>query len=402
MKTILISVTALCIYFISNTASAQSSSDKTDQLSGNMDLIIDVSEMKDTAGRFMLMVGGEIIYPSVKNNKLVVSKLLEEPRRAFLAFYTNQALKANPGKALNEIPAGYFDFLYFLSTPGNLTIHVKGNVANSEFGNVSEGQRKYKDLLMLKDNVEKKFSIENQALISQLNSSKDKAEKDSLIAVYRKSYKDHYLQYYRDSILGFVRDNPDSPASLIELEEYAHINDKDLKLFTSLYNNLTDRMKILPTAKRIYNTVEAENFAVNSLLGKSAPAFTQNDKDGKAVSLSDFKGHVTLLEFWASWCGPCREANPALVKIYQKFKGKGFKILGVSLDNNEKNWLKAIKDDKLDWDQVSDLKFWKNSAAELYHVVGIPTNFLIDENGKVLAKDLNDKQLEEQLSKLLQ
>lgn len=402
MKNILILIASFCTYFIPNIALAQSLKDKEDQLEGNMKLMVDVSEMKDTVGKFMLMVGGEIIYPRIENNKLVVNKILKEPRRAFLAFYPNQTLKANPDKPLNEIAAGFLDHFYFLSTPGNINIEVKGNLANSDFPILSEAQGKYRSLLKLKDDVDKKFTSENQTLIAGINNAKDKTTKDSLISIYYKYYQDQFSKYYQDTILGFVRNNPDSPASLIELEEYSHATNKNLKLFTLLYNNLTDRMKALPTAKRIYNVVDAENFAVNSLLGKIAPTFTQTDTAGNAVSLSDFKGHVTLLEFWASWCGPCREANPALVKTYEKFTGKGFKILGVSLDDNRKSWLKAIKDDKLRWTHISDLKFWKNSVAVLYHIDGIPSNILIDEAGKVIGRNLNDKQLNEQLTQLLQ
>lgn len=129
--------------------------------------------------------------------------------------------------------------------------------------------------------------------------------------------------------------------------------------------------------------------------------FVQNDPLGKSVSLSDFDGNVTLLEFWASWCGPCRAANSRIVKIYQKYKDRGLRILGVSLDSEKDRWIKAIMEDSLVWTQASDLKEFDNAAASLFHVKSTPSNFLIDKSGKVIATGLNERELDEHLKKLL-
>lgn len=136
-------------------------------------------------------------------------------------------------------------------------------------------------------------------------------------------------------------------------------------------------------------------------LPKPAPDFTLPDTSGTAVSLSSFRGKYVLLDFWASWCGPCRRENPNVVQAYNQFKDKNFTILGVSLDKNKEAWLKAIKDDKLTWNHVSDLQEWNSAAAALYHVNGIPYNFLIDPQGNIIAENIRGEELQQKLREVI-
>jgi peroxiredoxin len=138
-----------------------------------------------------------------------------------------------------------------------------------------------------------------------------------------------------------------------------------------------------------------------SWVGKEAPVLSLPDVNGKLVSLTSYKGKYLLVDFWASWCGPCREENPNVVKVHDEFKNKNFAILGVSLDKNKEAWQQAIQTDKLDWTHVSDLRQWNSKAVETFRFDGIPYNVLIDPQGKIIAESLRGENLENKLKEVL-
>ncbi|MBK7869827.1 MAG: TlpA family protein disulfide reductase [Saprospiraceae bacterium] len=141
-----------------------------------------------------------------------------------------------------------------------------------------------------------------------------------------------------------------------------------------------------------------KSFAV----GGVAPDFAQKTPEGEDLKLSDLRGKVVLVDFWASWCGPCRRENPNVVRVYNQYKEKGFEILGVSLDQDKNRWLQAIEKDGLTWRHVSDLKGWQNEVAQLYSVSAIPHTILLDAEGKIIARNLRGPALENKLAELFE
>jgi peroxiredoxin len=180
----------------------------------------------------------------------------------------------------------------------------------------------------------------------------------------------------------------------LDNEQVKGILDKGVARFPS-HNGL---VAIQKTVKQ-----QIDEEAAKNLLGKQAPDFTLPDVNGKDVRLSSLRGKYVLVDFWASWCAPCREENPNVVRAFQEFKDKNFTVLGVSLDRpgQKDKWLKAIEDDGLAWTHVSDLKFWESSVVPLYHLEGIPYNVLLDPEGKVIAEGLRGRALVNKLNEVL-
>lgn len=154
-------------------------------------------------------------------------------------------------------------------------------------------------------------------------------------------------------------------------------------------------------SQMIENFRMAVNRASSFMTGAVAPDFAQNDPDGKPIKLSELRGKVVLVDFWASWCGPCRRENPNVVKMYNKYKDQGFEILGVSLDKRKDAWLKAIEKDKLTWPHVSDLRGWQNQVAQLYSVTSVPATVLLDREGRIVARNLRGPALEAKVGEVL-
>ena len=229
---------------------------------------------------------------------------------------------------------------------------------------------------------------------NQLQSAPSQSAKDSMMIALNTTYN-----IYQESIDRFISHKKTSPvAALILAYSYDTDPNKDVVLLEKRFNALGGAALESQFAKNITQVIQNDKIGA---IGSKALEFSQADTSGKSVSLSQFKGKYVLLDFWASWCRPCRAENPNVVAAYNEFKGKNFTILSVSLDEGKDSWLHAIKADNLTWTHISDLKYWSNTVAMQYHVQSIPQNFLIDPNGVIIAKNLRGEQLVEKLKEVL-
>lgn len=210
-----------------------------------------------------------------------------------------------------------------------------------------------------------------------------------------KKWKD--LQTLADDLTDkFIRKNKDKVAAALVISDriVSYGTPEQVKTY---YAVLSPEVQKSVYGKQLKEAIDLND---KTAVGVTAPEFSQTDVNGKVVKLSDYKGKYVLVDFWASWCGPCRKENPNVVQAYKTYHGKGFEVLGISLDDKKNLWEKAIEKDGLTWTHVSDLKGWKNDVAVLYGVKLVPTNYLIGPDGKIVAKNLREEALQTKLKEI--
>jgi len=359
------------------------------QAPGNFSIAGNAGSGKYTVAKVYLQyqVAGEMKVDSVeaKNGSYQFSGNVSEPVMARLrAKYLPDA----EGKAIK--PTQNRDIITLFLSASSITVQSVDSFSNATIA----GSPAHNDYQLLVQQL-KPFNLQMDNLFKQYEAAGDDAEKKKAVEAKADSIDRLQKNVYAD----FVKKQPSSPIAVYCVNVFAgwEINPDQV---APIYDLLPAASKETYSGKNLGDRIA---IARKTAIGNIAPEFSQNDTLGKPVALSSFRGKYVLVDFWASWCGPCRRENPQVVKAFQQFQGKGFTILGVSLDQPgaKDRWMDAIHKDGLTWTHVSDLKYWENEVAKQYGIRAIPQNLLLDPAGKIVAKNLNGETLTQKLEELL-
>jgi len=349
-----------------------------------------IDSLKDGDKLYMIyQVGDRQVTDSavVKQSRFSFRGLLTDP--VYAAIYLNRnpyVKRMQPGETL--------DFMRLYIEPSAIQLKANDSLKHATVSgsNTDLQNRQLQD--KLKANNE-----QWTAMVKEFEAMPKEKQKDTVVFRSFTQREQQLLQDSYDVHLAFANEHPDAYLSVISLSHIA-AQPTMTQRAAKAYARLSPRLKQTTIGQGIAVQLAAPE---NTRIGKLAPDFEQTNPQGKKVRLSDFRKQYVLLDFWASWCGPCREENPNVLKAYNRWKDKGFTVFGVSLDGPGQRaaWLKAIESDGLVWPQVADMKGWENSVAKIYGVRSIPLNFLIGPDGKIIAKDLRGPALTAELEKLL-
>lgn len=359
----------------------------------------DAREDDANAPGWTVVVSGKVGYPQA-GGQIMISEI----KNGSFGWQDTITLKSNYtfSKTIKLTEPGYYKLNFFNKQVVDFILY-KSNVGIAVDGNDPRGFVEITgspeiELIRKAQNILQ--SGERSPTIAKLNEdfqvavkNKDNEQIAALQAAYMKEIKKSH-----DQVAELFRNEPASLGVINMLQS----NTLDKDNYFSTYEAVAEKLKKeWPTYQVSKDFIAMVDGMKKLAIGQPAPEIALPDTTGQVVKLSSLKGKYVLVDFWAKWCGPCRQENPNVVRAFHKYKAKGFTVFGVSLDRNKQDWMQAIKQDGLAWTHVSDLKYWQSEAAKTYNITGIPFSLLLDPDGKIIAKNLRGAALEAKLEEVL-
>ena len=282
---------------------------------------------------------------------------------------------------------------------GKITVNIKTDtIQNSTIGGTNNNEKfqSFNDESKVIARKKGKFEKANIDRITAAKKANDTATVNQIMKEYSTFQED-----LNKVSMNFIKKNPDAYLSVLLLENFLMRQNLPIDEIKGYFNKLDKNLLKTKSAKNIKKIMDEMAGATKVEVGSKAPDFAAKNPEGKTISLKESLGKVTIIDFWASWCGPCRAENPNVVALYKEFHAKGLNIIGVSLDKDVAKWKEAIAKDGLVWSQISNLKFWDEPIAKQYNVESIPATFILDASGTVVAKDLRGTELKAKITELL-
>ena len=322
----------------------------------------------------------------IENGKFLFKGTATDPGIRYLAF---------EGKPESKV--------FFILENGEIDIKVDKDTLYKSIQSGTYNNDKLQEYYKTMEVVRKKdaaFRKKNQAAMMQAQQTQDTVTMNKLTKEYKAIGKEN-----EDRSVEFMKKNPKAYINIFIMKQMLQMSEMEKSELKKLFDGLDAEIKKTKDGKELSEAfdklAEQQKNEANVSVGKVAPNFSAPNPEGKTISLKESLGKVTIIDFWASWCGPCRRENPSVVAMYNELHSKGLNIIGVSLDDNADKWKEAIAADKLTWNHISNLKKWDDPIAKLYGVGSIPATFILDASGKIVAKDLRGAELKAKVMELL-